>query len=85
MLIFKNKIRFLQYMRFGYFMKGVYYSVRSVADELDNMWALSRESLSMSDYQQYNKDAKSFREKAKQNFRLAFQKDITDKLIVDKP
>jgi hypothetical protein len=62
------------------FFKGVYYSARYVADECDNALCLCMPAAYNIEYQkQCYETARSLKEKAKENFRLAFKKDITNR------
>lgn len=65
-------------MNLNYLKRGLYCTIRYIADELDNTWALSRESFTVPYFLKCDEDAKDFKEKAKQNFRMAFQKDISN-------
>jgi hypothetical protein len=61
-------------------LKGAYYSIRYIADEFDNVLSLCIPAAHKPEYQKLcYETAVSFKNKAKENFRLAFQKDISDK------
>jgi hypothetical protein len=61
------------------FFKGVYYSIRYIADEFDNAFSMSFSPCYTEEYQKLCYDtAMSYKIKAKENFRLTLERYIKE-------
>jgi hypothetical protein len=73
-------------MKVKNFIKGAYYSIKYVAYECDNALCMCIPAYNKKEYVDIcYETAKSLKQKAKENFRLAFRKksrkDLTDRLF----
>ena len=68
-------------MKPNYLIKSLYYGIRFIADEVDNALSLCNPAAFNEEYQTLcYKTAKSFKDKSKENFQLAFRKELSDKI-----
>ena len=68
-------------MKLNHMVKGLYYCIRAFADDIDNTVSLLCPVSCREDYlRDCSRNYACLKEKAIENFRLAFGKDLSDKI-----